>query len=416
MYNKLRETIDALPMVDDHNHLGFTVANDEMPKEARVGFRDAFATPKQSSSGFAYQENLHREAYIKIYGLKKEEIDDEAYRAKNSAIYEKARTEDIDKTLTKIMEVANVEKVLTTCYLPNKLKHFSKLGYLPLTDFLMFPFNNDYLRERQISAQFVNQYEYILHEAMRDYHLPVDYDFNDYLSFVNRVLDDFHQKGYVGYKFLLPYVRSLRMDKEELTDGPKLFKEAKEGNIKSYHRFQNLIGWLIARKAAQNGMPIQIHTALIDPNLDYADPLGLEPFLHDAETYQAKIVMLHVGYPTFSQALTISMAANLFTVNNLYPEISGRFIFGNHPKIVAKELRRFLDFPILWKKITFGSDALTGDRYFYTGSRTGRDAVYYCLEGMIDDGIVSEEVAIGIAKDILRNNAIRLYNLDMKIL
>ena len=157
-------------------------------------------------------------------------------------------------------------------------------------------------------------------------------------------------------------------------------------------------------------MPVQFHTALINEDIFGTDPINLSNFL-SGDTYKTKIVLLHAGYPLFSNAKAMAMAARLQTVNNVYIDISGRIMMGNHPAIIAKMLRDFLDIPALWDKIIYGSDALLGERYILTCAQTGREAVYLAVSGMIDDGIVDENTGIVIAKGILRNNAIKLYNM-----
>ena len=54
---------------------------------------------------------------------------------------------------------------------------------------------------------------------------------------------------------------------------------------------------------------------------------------------------------------------------------------------------------------------LFGERYIYTCARTGRDAIYMVLAGMIDDDIIDENTAIKIATMILRENSNNLYKL-----
>jgi predicted TIM-barrel fold metal-dependent hydrolase len=78
-------------------------------------------------------------------------------------------------------------------------------------------------------------------------------------------------------------------------------------------------------------------------------------------------------------------------------------------------LRTWLEKPVLWDKILYGSDVIFGERYIYTCARNARDSVYYALAGMIEEDMIDEETAIMISGKILRENALRLYRLfDLK--
>jgi predicted TIM-barrel fold metal-dependent hydrolase len=83
----------------------------------------------------------------------------------------------------------------------------------------------------------------------------------------------------------------------------------------------------------------------------------------------------------------------------------------NHPRILAATLRKWLEKPILWDKIMYGSDVLWGEKYIYVSSKVGRDAVYFALKSMIDDDIIDENIAMVIARKLLRENAQKLYKL-----
>ncbi|MDL2219719.1 amidohydrolase family protein, partial [Ruminococcaceae bacterium OttesenSCG-928-O06] len=179
---------------------------------------------------------------------------------------------------------------------------------------------------------------------------------------------------------------------------------------------QNHMAWYIMRHAAENDIPVQFHTALIDPCIDYTDPYSLVNFLQDDVGYNTKIVLLHAGYPLFTHAKAMAMAAKPLSQNNVYIDISGRVMFANDPNVIARMLRDFLDVPALWGKLLYGSDTLLGERFLFTAAHTARDAVYKATSAMLQEGMVTGELAIKIARDILRNNAIRLYKLPLEII
>lgn len=417
MYQLLRRTVDTVPVVDDHAHLGYTMANDAMdyPAEEKVPIRDSFLTPAQSSSGFPWQERQHRQAYKDIYGFTDEDLDDPARREATVARYEAAR-HDIAATMDRILELGNIERILCNLYLPKELEGRPRIGLVSSIDPLLFPFDCTCFDDHPAAVSFARQFRHMLDELKKEFGVSDRPSFAEYLAFCDRVMDCYKARGDAAHKFLLPYVRTTYFEKVAEEEGPALWEAALTGDGAAYQRLQDLLGWHLVRRCVKNDMPLQVHTALIDPWESYSDPVNFMGFLREEETYPIKLVLLHVGYPNFERALTMASAARFLSSNNVHLEISGRFMFGNDPSIIAKHMRTFLDYPPLWKKITYGSDALIGERYVLTGVRTGREAVYRALAGMIDDGIVDEAKAVEMAKDILRNNAIRLYKLPLEIL
>ena len=79
------------------------------------------------------------------------------------------------------------------------------------------------------------------------------------------------------------------------------------------------------------------------------------------------------------------------------------------PRSVLTMLRTWLEKPALWNKLLYGSDIIWGERYLYTCARTGRDAVYLAINSLLEDHILSEETALKLARKLLRENALNLY-------
>ncbi len=416
MYELLRKTVDTLSIVDDHAHLGFKKANDAMdyPAEEKMSIGDAFLTPEQASNGFPWLESQHRQAYKDIYGFTDADLDDPALSEQTQARYEEARHDP--ETLKKILGLANVEHIIGNLYIPKEFEGIEQISLIPTIDPLLFPFDFRVVRPNSMAPAYEKLFFYLRDQLRCEYGCKEDISFAEYLDFCDRVLEDYKKRGNVGYKFLIAYVRTSLFEEVDESEGDALWEKAGKGDFEAFTQLQDLLAWYLVRKATRLDMPIQIHTALIDPWSDYADPMNLMGFLRDEETYHTKFVLLHAGYPNYHHALTLASAASFITKNKVCVDISGRFVFANPPAIVAKYLRLFLDYPNLWDKVIYGSDSLIGDRNILVCSKTGREAVYLALEGMIDDGIVDETIAVRIAKDILRNMAIRLYKLPLEIL
>ncbi|EAX48900.1 amidohydrolase 2 [Thermosinus carboxydivorans Nor1] len=408
MYFRLRTTINTIQLIDNHGHPGFAEFFEALPHEQRIPFAvDTFKTPEESAAGFPYLRDLHYEAYEKFYGFTKSDIQDATKREELARRYDLARRSP-GQLVDKIMKAAGVELLLANIALPDSLKGKDNIRFVPSLDPLIFPFDNTPWKRRQLSKYFIGFFEYMLSD-LKIKHGYTEEGFDGYLRFIDRVMDSYVQERVVAFKFVIAYARNTYFAKIDISQGPELYAKARRGDAAAYGKLQDLLVWYILRRIRQFDMAVQFHFAVTDNYVNYFDPLNLANILEDEELKDLKLVILHGGYPRFGQAEVLALGG--LTPNKVYIDISGRIMFANHPKIIAKMLRTWLEKPVLWDKILYGSDVLWGERYIYTCAKTARDSVYYALAGMIDDDIIDEDTAIAIARKILRENAIRLYNL-----
>jgi len=405
-YPVLKKAIEEIKIIDDHAHLGLVEYYETFPVEKRIAFvTDVFKTPRECSYGWDYLLDLQYEAYEKFYGFSRVDLDNPEKREKLAAAYAKKR-ENIGDFLDIVMKAANVEMVLTNMRMPKSLEGKKNIKLIPWLDCLVLPFNNDHLKARLLGSWYVRCNEYELQLLKEQYNFRAG-GFSEYLAFVDQVITDYIYSGCPGLKFLLATQRKTVFTKVDETEGPALYEKAKAGDIEAYTKLQDLLVWHIMRKAVEFDVPVQFHCAVLDNTIDYYDAYNLKNFIDDPELQKAKIVILHGSYPSFDHANSLATAG--LSPNNVYIDISGRIMFGNHPQNIAKMLRNWLDKPMLWDKILYGSDTLFGERYVYTCAKTGRDGVYLALAGMIEDDMISETTAISIAQRILRENSLKLY-------
>jgi len=422
MYERLNKAIAKVRLIDGHCHVGLAMVGEDatVPADARLPYRDPFCHPRDSKTGdFKYQENLHYEAYEKIYGFTPEILDE---ALENRELFEElerkyhARRNDVVNLTEQVMDLAGVDYIIGNFAMPSVLMNHPKVGFIPRIDPLLYPFGNEKMAELRGSKATMRQFEWELKQLCEEMKDTYEYDlFEDYLVFVDRALDHYREKGCPGYKIFSAYTRSTLFANENPNSAQNDYELARDGDLDAYLRFQNRVVHRMAQHAADLDLPIQFHMAMVDGDIDATNPLNFQTFLQDDKTLDSKLVILHGGYPRYSETAAVALAAKPRCVNNIYIDISGRIMFSGHPKIIADMLHQWLIYPPLWKKITYGSDMIYGERVLYTCARTGRLAVYYALERLIDDGIIDEEKAIEIAKDILRNNAIRLYKLNLPI-
>lgn len=407
MYTALRNEIDTIQIIDNHAHPGFALYFDSIPQQFRTPLAvDGFKTPSESSAGFPYQEALHYEAYEKLYGFSRADIDNPDKRTELSSVYEEQRN-NLPSFIDKAMDQGGVEKIIVNFVIPKCLKGKKNILFIPVIDPLVLPFDNSHLENRPMAL--TRPYSYLLQQLKDQYHYE-EKGFSHYLEFIDQVLQGYLDEGCVGFKFAIAYARTTYFENVPVSEGESLYPKAMAGDLAAYHRLQDLLVWYIMRKIVQFDVPVQYHFAIIDNHIRCFKPSNLANMLEDSELSNAKIVILHGGYPSFLDSETMALGG--LSPNYVHIDFSGRIMFANHPKIIAKMLRTWLEKPALWNKLIYGSDTLWGERYIYTCSKTGRDGVYYALESMIDDGIIDEETAIGLARKLLRDNALRLYRLE----
>src|SRR5207253_11229691 len=148
---------------------------------------------------------------------------------------------------------------------------------------------------------------------------------------------------------------------------------------------------------ARQGVPIQFHTGLGDPDLDLTkvDPAALRLIFSD--TYRgAPIVLLHAGYP---YVRSLAYLAAMFP--NVYADLGevNLFVAGEVPAIV----RELLGLAPA-SKILFSTDASLVPELYWLGARAGRRALGRVLDEHVTDGLIDQDAALAMAEQILWRN------------
>jgi len=103
---------------------------------------------------------------------------------------------------------------------------------------------------------------------------------------------------------------------------------------------------------------------------------------------------------------------------NVYTDFSG-IAFLNYPRDVSSVLRSWLE--VSPDKVLFGTDGfeldphmpfLSWEEFTCIGTRSARRALALALTEMMRDGEISHEEAVGVARKVLRENAVKLYKLE----
>jgi predicted TIM-barrel fold metal-dependent hydrolase len=161
---------------------------------------------------------------------------------------------------------------------------------------------------------------------------------------------------------------------------------------------------IAVEEAARQGVPIQFHTGLGDPDLDLTlvDPAALR--LLFAERFRsAPIVLLHTGYP---YVRSLAYVAAMFP--NVYADMGEAILFAAGE---ATEITRELLGLAPASKILFSTDASLVPELYWVGARLGRRALARVLDEHIADGAIDERIALDWAERILWRNSEGVYAL-----
>lgn len=240
--------------------------------------------------------------------------------------------------------------------------------------------------------------------------------FQGYLDQVVRpTLERMAAGGAVAVKYEAAYLRRLDF-------GPATFEQARAVYDKYrtagappmavYKPLQDYLFRFIGKEAGRLKMAVHIHSA--DGAGGYfeasgADPLLLESAFSDPALRQTNFVIVHGGWPEVRHTMS------LFSRPNVYADFS---FMGNElsSHTLAGVLREWLsEFP---ERVLFGTDAymdneIVGwEEWGWLGATAGRRALGMALTGMMDDGEVTRERAMEIARMVLRDNAAGLYRIQ----
>ena len=234
--------------------------------------------------------------------------------------------------------------------------------------------------------------------------------FNGFLNAYRSAIADLRRQGIVGMKSVIAYRTGLQLEAVDRATAATAFAEVHEtGKRDGWLRIESkpLLDYLIViavEESGRQGVPIQFHTGLGDPDLDLTkvDPAALR--LIFSERYRAApIVLLHTGYP---YVRSLAYLAAMFP--NVYADMGEAIMFAAGE---ATEITRELLGLAPASKILFSTDASLVPELYWVGARLGRRALGRVLDEHIADGAIDERTALDWAERILWRNSERVYGL-----
>lgn len=289
--------------------------------------------------------------------------------------------------------------------------------WVPFEDALMYPLNNSSLAAKNSDYKtFYADEERLLKKYLKEcgYTAP-PVMLGEYLEkVVTPTLERHKRGGAVAVKFEAAYLRSLEFDNTSQAEATRLYYGSRGTPIPdgAYKKLQDFIFRYIARESGRLGLAVHLHAAAGAGGFFHiggANPLRLESVLNDPTLRKTNFVMVHGGWP-----FTREVAA-LLSKPNAYADFSEQ-TFMNYPRAVAQAIREWLEYAP--EKVLFATDAYPFSEEMYweeaawVGATTGRQALGLALTEMMNDGEITRQRAIELARMVMRDNARKLYKLE----
>ncbi|MCF6357480.1 MAG: amidohydrolase, partial [Draconibacterium sp.] len=227
---------------------------------------------------------------------------------------------------------------------------------------------------------------------------------NDYLAFTDFMIQRAKQNGAVGIKNSMAYGRSLDYENVSRDRAKELFNKSPEINKVEEKELQDFLLHYILDKAAENNLPVQIHTGYLAGNgnqLDNGKPTKLNNlFLLHPNT---KFDIFHGGFPWTGEFVALGkMFPNVYLNLVWLPQIS------KQRAIVTFD--EMLDC-VPYNKFFWGGDCHLIEEA--VGSlEFGKQVVCEVLAKRIENEQMNDETARKIIRAVFSENAIKLYQLD----
>ena len=411
----LAEFINNIKAVDNHTHVN----------TINPGDRDFDALPIDALFPFELPARVRPESQVwlsaakSVYGFTGDELNEKAIK-------------DLTDTVTTVMnqkgekfpewalDQSNIEVMLANRVTMGPGLTSPRFRWVSYVDAFLFPLSNK--AEAAVTPDREKLFPYedqLLKKYLSDLNiskLPATLD--GYLKqVVTGTLEAQKKGGCIALKFEAAYLRSLDFEKADKHAAEEVYTHYINGGEPTHEKYkllQDFIFRYISSEAGRMSMAIHIHSFPGAGNSFVSkdcDPLLLEPTFNDTTFNKTKFVIIHGG-GTFSQHTSA-----MLWKPNVYADISLLTLVWTPDQLAAVLKDWISQFP---EKVIFGSDAsafgpgLGWEMSAWVASNTARQALYIALSEMIGRNEISLSRAKEIATMVMRTNAGKLYNLELK--
>jgi len=415
-YHRIKTALDATAAIDTHDHLrpfeqipGFvetergrgmtlqslwrnsyyTWFNPLTPWTDGMAFRDWWARAKhdfddaRATSFYRYQ----LPAFQDLYGVDFDRISDEQAADLDKRIFENYRD---PKWLYKIItERANIELMFNDPY-------WARLDLKTHYPFEVLVFNVTTLVKGFHASEFAQKFDdpyWFAHE----HGLKIE-SLDDYLAVLDRLFETARERGAACLKTTLAYERTLRFDNVPKSRAEAAFgKRRADLTPEQVEEFEDFIMWRLVELSAKYEMPFQIHTG--QARIQGSNPMLLVDLIE--ANPRTKFILFHGGFPWVGETGVIVMrhSRHVWIDSVWMPTLSytmAKRAFHEWLEVMPSD-------HIMW-----GADC-THAEGIYGATEFTRRCLAEVLAEKVDRGELLEEHALRIGRQILRDNALKLF-------
>jgi uncharacterized protein len=322
-----------------------------------------------------------------------------------------ARQDGTAKLYERVMDMVNCPVVLTdTPRLDRSQWSEKRFKWIARLDPFLFPFGPGELTARgtevaAFHARLGSKLEIALREQGLDAAPPA---FDDYLAFVDRVVQSFVDRGVTSFKFVSAYVRPLQFNRVDESEARRVYRDLAQGRKQESRLFEDYVAHRLLEAVARLDIPLQIHVGMghAEPGMDFYgnNPLMLQSILMDERYSNLKIILLHGSYPFCSEA-----GALAWTYGNVFLDFSWMTYLHHH--FLIDRLSEWLEY-LPANKLVFGTD--TGLPEMHLGAtRLGRRALEVALSRGVEAQLWSNAQAEWLGERVCYQNVCDIYGISL---
>ena len=407
--------VNKIKAVDNHTHIPKVVAAGE--KDDDFDALPCDPLEPTDAPAMARPDNPHfLAAWQKLYGYKYDDRDPVHVR-ELLATKQRIAREQGDHYPTWVLDQLGIEYLFANRVAMGRGLSSRRFLWVPFDDALMTPLDNASLADNPDRRFFYAREtalakRYLAESGLSS--LPATLD--EYVAkVIVPTLERQKKAGAVAIKFEAAYLRSLDFGEATPQYAGRVYARfAHSGTpVKSdYLELQNVLFRAIAQAAGRLGLAVHIHTgAGCGGYFDLAgsNPGLLDSILNDASLRKTNFVLIHGGAGPYT-----SVTSFLLGKPNVYADFSEQDALIS-PRALSAVIRDWLEwYP---EKVFFGTDLAPGtpeigwEEIGYSNASTGREALALALTAMLNDGEITRERALQLARMVLRDNAVKLYGI-----
>jgi predicted TIM-barrel fold metal-dependent hydrolase len=359
------------------------------------------------------------EAWRDLYGYKHDDMSS-AHVRELLQTKQRIATEQGERFPVWVLDQLGIETMFANRVAMGRGLARPRFRWVSFVDALLFPLSNEAARKSNPDYRgFYPGEERLLKRYLASAGLkalPTTLD--AYLTkVVTATLEAEKRDGAIAVKFEAAYLRKLDFEEADIVSARRVYSRYVRGGEPSatdYKTLQDFLFRYIAHESGRLGLAVHIH-AIDGAGAFYkqtgSNPLLLESVFNDQSLRKTNFVIIHGGYPFTKET------AAMISKPNVYADFSAQ-TFLIYPRELSEVLRNWLEaYP---DKILFGTDAFSfgpevdWPEVAWLSNTSARQALALALTGMMNDREITRAQAVDLARMVLRDNAVKLYKLDVK--